>query len=162
MPAGNGPHAPDPHPSGRGGSLVCGEKVYCRQLFGPTLDDRSGAVRQALHAAELGFRHPITGEPLEFEMPMPADMAKLLAKLRVRSNGREFNDLPRGLRPVVQSAANLRPGSRQPLVRPHRGNPESNRWRIPDIRDRSCRENADSLETRTRVSAARRSSTAAI
>jgi 23S rRNA pseudouridine1911/1915/1917 synthase len=64
------------------GHVVCGEKVYCRQLFGPTLADRSGAARQALHAAELGFRHPITGEPLHFEMPLPADMAKLLAKLR--------------------------------------------------------------------------------
>ena len=42
----------------------------------------SEGVRQALHAAALGFRHPITDEPLSFEMPMPADMAKLLAKLR--------------------------------------------------------------------------------
>ena len=64
------------------GHVVCGEKVYCRRLFGPTIDDRSGAVRQALHAAELGFRHPITDEPLSFEMPMPADMTKLLARLR--------------------------------------------------------------------------------
>ena len=40
--------------------------------------------RQALHAAELGFRHPITDEPLSFEMPMPADMTKLLAKLRAK------------------------------------------------------------------------------
>lgn len=38
--------------------------------------------RQALHAATLGFEHPVTGEMLEFESPLPADMAELLAALR--------------------------------------------------------------------------------
>jgi 23S rRNA pseudouridine1911/1915/1917 synthase len=33
--------------------------------------------RQALHAAVLGFRHPVTGEALRFESPPPDDMAKL-------------------------------------------------------------------------------------
>jgi 23S rRNA pseudouridine1911/1915/1917 synthase len=33
--------------------------------------------RQALHAAVLGFVHPITGEKLHFEAPLPADMAAL-------------------------------------------------------------------------------------
>ena len=35
--------------------------------------------RQALHAAYLGFSHPVTGEALSFETPLPADMASLLA-----------------------------------------------------------------------------------
>jgi 23S rRNA pseudouridine1911/1915/1917 synthase len=35
--------------------------------------------RQALHAARLGFDHPITGEALHFETPLPDDMAGLLA-----------------------------------------------------------------------------------
>ncbi|MEM1150386.1 MAG: RluA family pseudouridine synthase [Pseudomonadota bacterium] len=38
--------------------------------------------RQALHAAVLGFVHPITGERVRFEAPMPADMAELLDRLR--------------------------------------------------------------------------------
>ncbi len=38
--------------------------------------------RQALHAGLLGFVHPITGESLVFEAPMPADMQELLAKLK--------------------------------------------------------------------------------
>ena len=38
--------------------------------------------RQALHAAVLGFVHPITGENLRFEAPMPDDMARLLWALR--------------------------------------------------------------------------------
>ncbi len=37
--------------------------------------------RQALHAARLAFRHPLTGRPLEFEAPLPADLHALLAAL---------------------------------------------------------------------------------
>jgi 23S rRNA pseudouridine1911/1915/1917 synthase len=65
------------------GHPVCGEKVYHQPLFRPAEPDPSGAQRQALHAAELGFDHPITGEPLRYEMPLPADMARLLVRLRV-------------------------------------------------------------------------------
>jgi len=38
--------------------------------------------RQALHAARLGFEHPGTGEELEFESDLPADMQRLLDALR--------------------------------------------------------------------------------
>ncbi len=38
--------------------------------------------RQALHAATLGFTHPRTGEPMEFQAPLPADMQALLGALR--------------------------------------------------------------------------------
>jgi 23S rRNA pseudouridine1911/1915/1917 synthase len=38
--------------------------------------------RQALHAASLGFHHPVTGEILYFESPLPSDFAALLAALR--------------------------------------------------------------------------------
>jgi 23S rRNA pseudouridine1911/1915/1917 synthase len=37
--------------------------------------------RQALHARALGFEHPVTGEALYFESPMPDDMATLAAAL---------------------------------------------------------------------------------
>jgi 23S rRNA pseudouridine1911/1915/1917 synthase len=37
----------------------------------------AGLQRQALHAAVLGFVHPITGEALRFESQLPEDMAKL-------------------------------------------------------------------------------------
>jgi 23S rRNA pseudouridine1911/1915/1917 synthase len=39
--------------------------------------------RQALHAAILGFQHPVTGQPLRFDAEMPDDMAGLVAALRV-------------------------------------------------------------------------------
>lgn len=38
--------------------------------------------RQALHAWLLGFDHPVTGEPLEFEAELPADMQQLIRALR--------------------------------------------------------------------------------
>lgn len=37
--------------------------------------------RQALHAAHLGFRHPITAEWLAFDSPLPDDMTQLIAAL---------------------------------------------------------------------------------
>jgi 23S rRNA pseudouridine1911/1915/1917 synthase len=36
-----------------------------------------GLGRQALHAAELGFEHPTTGEEMAFEAPLPADLQAL-------------------------------------------------------------------------------------
>ncbi|HEY2662191.1 MAG TPA: RluA family pseudouridine synthase [Caulobacteraceae bacterium] len=42
---------------------------------------RAGLARQALHAAVLGFVHPITGEILRFETPLPPDMAALQSAL---------------------------------------------------------------------------------
>ena len=38
--------------------------------------------RQALHAATLGFEHPVSGEDLRFEAELPEDMANLVASLR--------------------------------------------------------------------------------
>ena len=38
--------------------------------------------RQALHAASLGFEHPVSGERLEFSSPLPNDMAGLIEALR--------------------------------------------------------------------------------
>ncbi|MDR3470475.1 MAG: RluA family pseudouridine synthase [Devosia sp.] len=37
----------------------------------------NGLGRQALHAAELGFEHPVTGEEMFFEAALPADLAAL-------------------------------------------------------------------------------------
>ena len=42
-------------------------------------------ARQALHAAVLGFVHPVTGAALRFESTLPADMAGLLVELRNKS-----------------------------------------------------------------------------
>ena len=41
-----------------------------------------GFRRQALHAAELGFDHPVSGAALHFVSPLPADMISLIGELR--------------------------------------------------------------------------------
>jgi 23S rRNA pseudouridine1911/1915/1917 synthase len=64
------------------GHPVCGEKVYDRPPGGPPRPDESGAPRLALHATELGFRHPATGDSVHWEMPLPADLAGWLDRLR--------------------------------------------------------------------------------
>jgi 23S rRNA pseudouridine1911/1915/1917 synthase len=38
--------------------------------------------RQALHAKLLAFSHPVTGEMMRFEAPMPADMTALVTGFR--------------------------------------------------------------------------------
>lgn len=61
------------------GHPLIGDPVYGRdpKALRPLLD-RIGFRRQALHAAELGFTHPITGEKLAFSAEMPADMTELI------------------------------------------------------------------------------------
>jgi 23S rRNA pseudouridine1911/1915/1917 synthase len=65
------------------GHAVCGEDVYNRMPSGEAIRDDSGAPRLALHAKELGFRHPVTGEELHWEMPLPADLEAFVQRLRM-------------------------------------------------------------------------------
>ena len=62
----------------RGHTLV-GERRY---ISGP--DELRGVEfpRQALHAHQLAFLHPVTDHPLRFESPLPPDMVELLTRLR--------------------------------------------------------------------------------
>ncbi len=66
------------------GHPLLGDPVYGRAKgkFSDVLAKLSFR-RQALHAASLGFIHPIKGEKLHFESPLPADMQELLSQLRV-------------------------------------------------------------------------------
>lgn len=64
------------------GHPVCGEQVYNRLRDGTILPDTSGAPRLALHAAELGFEHPLTGETLQWSMDLPPDLQGFLEQLR--------------------------------------------------------------------------------
>jgi 23S rRNA pseudouridine1911/1915/1917 synthase len=70
------------------GHPVVGDPVYLRRipaaarlLAQPQRDVLLSFPRQALHAASLGFRHPVTGQPLHFSAPPPPDLAALLALL---------------------------------------------------------------------------------
>ena len=67
------------------GHPVCGEPVYCQRLDGSTIVDASRAPRMALHAAELGFIHPSTGQSMAWEMPLPADLQEFWKRLGGKS-----------------------------------------------------------------------------
>ncbi|SFD59830.1 23S rRNA pseudouridine1911/1915/1917 synthase [Paenibacillus catalpae] len=59
------------------GYPLAGDPIYGR--------NKTVALKgQALHAALLGFKHPRTGEFLEFEAPIPADMEHVINSLRLR------------------------------------------------------------------------------
>jgi 23S rRNA pseudouridine1911/1915/1917 synthase len=71
------------------GHGLIGDPVYGgrRKISGKFLSDDAQNVvrnfsRQALHAAVLGFTHPISGEEMSFDVPMPNDMQDLLTSLR--------------------------------------------------------------------------------
>ncbi|MCB0346949.1 MAG: RluA family pseudouridine synthase [Bdellovibrionales bacterium] len=62
------------------GAPVVGDPVYgLDESVVPSLRSRARAFgRQALHAAELSFIHPESGERVDFVAPMPPDMAELV------------------------------------------------------------------------------------
>ena len=64
------------------GHPLTGDPVYGRagRTHGKLLKEL-GFHRQALHAAELGFTHPVTSLRLSFSSPMPPDMQELAAGL---------------------------------------------------------------------------------
>jgi 23S rRNA pseudouridine1911/1915/1917 synthase len=60
------------------GHPVVGDSVYGKK-------PHPFSIRgQALHAAVLAFAHPVTGEELRFEAPLPEDMAGILEQLRLK------------------------------------------------------------------------------
>jgi 23S rRNA pseudouridine1911/1915/1917 synthase len=69
------------------GHPVCGDAVYRGKVGLPPIPDTSGAPRLALHAAELGFDHPVSGEAMHWEMPLPDDLRAFVERLR-RAFGR--------------------------------------------------------------------------
>ncbi len=67
------------------GSPILGDPTYGSgppALAVRTAIAAAGLTRQALHAAVLGFLHPVTGAMLRFESPPPADMTALEAHLK--------------------------------------------------------------------------------
>ncbi len=58
------------------GHPVVGDTVYGRRR------PRLPVPRQFLHAQRLEFKHPVTGQRLELEAPLPADLALVLELLR--------------------------------------------------------------------------------
>ena len=67
---------------------LVGDPVYGGRLALPkgasdaVIETLRGFRRQALHAARLEFAHPVAGETVTCEAPIPEDMARLMAVLR--------------------------------------------------------------------------------
>ncbi|MBN1606075.1 MAG: RluA family pseudouridine synthase [Polyangiaceae bacterium] len=65
------------------GAPVLGDPLYGGRSYGEPIDTIAKELgRQALHAARLGFVHPITAERLRLESPMPEDMRRALSRMR--------------------------------------------------------------------------------
>lgn len=74
------------------GAPVLGDQTYGRHRWlkaegkGPAFERATATAkafpRQALHAAVLGFDHPVTGKAVRFERAPPPDMADLIDALR--------------------------------------------------------------------------------
>jgi 23S rRNA pseudouridine1911/1915/1917 synthase len=58
-----------------------GTRRLSPRIFGEGADVGNTFPRQALHAASLGFVHPVSGDAMAFESPLPPDMAGLIAAL---------------------------------------------------------------------------------
>jgi 23S rRNA pseudouridine1911/1915/1917 synthase len=71
------------------GMPIVGDQVYGGRMKPPRgaipvlLEFLQSFKRQALHAGALGFNHPETGEYMQWEAPMPADMIELLRLLEL-------------------------------------------------------------------------------
>lgn len=77
------------------GHMLVGERRY---TYGPDSLRSIDFPRQALHARRLTFRHPASGRAMQFESPLPPDMADLIAKLEAGA----------GRRPAVSSSRSCR------------------------------------------------------
>ncbi len=68
------------------GHALIGDPVYGgRRTFPvgtPGSEVAKAFGRQALHAATLGFTHPVTGRGMRFDAPLPDDMVSLISALR--------------------------------------------------------------------------------
>lgn len=74
------------------GYPIAGDKLYGQEddFFLRSMKDITpvevepgiSLTRHALHAYKLGFRHPVTREPLEFESPFPPELDGFLKKVR--------------------------------------------------------------------------------
>ncbi len=69
-------------------------RVHMAHLGHPLVGDTvyggspaAGMTRQALHADRLAFTHPVTGQPLAFEAPLPADLRAALSDWGLSYNG---------------------------------------------------------------------------
>lgn len=67
------------------GHALVGDPVYGRNVRHQALLAELGFRRQALHAARLGFIHPVNGKTVTFDSALPKDMQDLFTRLKLSS-----------------------------------------------------------------------------
>jgi 23S rRNA pseudouridine1911/1915/1917 synthase len=72
------------------GHPLVGDSVYGRRRAAGVL---AAFPRQALHAASLGFVHPVSGAAMRFDSALPGDLAALVAALRRSNEAGAFNEV---------------------------------------------------------------------
>ena len=72
------------------GFPIVGDALYGGRRKGAVWKELTDVLsRQALHAAVLGFEHPVTKQRVRFESPLPQDMQRALVRLRQLGAARE-------------------------------------------------------------------------
>ncbi|MDD5057870.1 MAG: 23S rRNA pseudouridine(1911/1915/1917) synthase RluD [Sideroxydans sp.] len=72
------------------GHPLVGDTVYqkgVQKCVLPLRELLNGFPRQALHATQLALEHPVTGEHMEWHVPLPQDMEELLDQIDEASDG---------------------------------------------------------------------------
>jgi RluA family pseudouridine synthase len=74
------------------GHPIAGDKLYgteasfflrtMKEILDVEVESGISLSRHALHAHKLGFRHPVTGEPMVFTSPLPPELDEFLQKVR--------------------------------------------------------------------------------
>lgn len=64
------------------GHAVAGDNIYGNKKLNGELRQHHGLQRQFIHARELAFAHPITGEALRLKAKLPKDLSRVLKSLR--------------------------------------------------------------------------------
>ena len=67
-------------------------RVHAKSIMHPILGDKTYGLKkeefslsgQLLHAGEIGFIHPKTGERVSFTAPLPPDFSQTLEKIRAK------------------------------------------------------------------------------
>jgi 23S rRNA pseudouridine1911/1915/1917 synthase len=59
---------------------IVGDTLYGAD---PTIAERLGVTRQWLHASELEFTHPVSGEAVTVSCPIPSDLQVALERLKL-------------------------------------------------------------------------------
>jgi 23S rRNA pseudouridine955/2504/2580 synthase len=62
------------------GRPIAGDRKYGDKQFNREMK-QAGLTRLFLHASRLGFRHPATGERIQVESALPAELSEVLDRL---------------------------------------------------------------------------------